>query len=368
MWKRTNKVLSTSEGRLFIFLSIFYSIYFFIRIGINIYARLFINYFNAPIAITDSLKVWAIEYFTTLMVAGSLILFTRKQFQRKYSWIRIIVFNFFYSVVLTFFIIILYNLGGYWFIERSFENPLDYFQNILINFPFYFLLVLCFNFIILAYYYLEESKSTQIAKNALENELNISKFKILSSQVQPHFLFNSINSVINLIDEDKRKAQDSLVDLCDFFRNVLEVGDDQTILLEREVFILEKYVAMMKTRFDDKLIYINNIEPDCLNCKLPSLLLQPIVENALKYGYSREHKVLKIEVAATKTDDSLELKIMNNGRHIDDIEEIYSRGTGMSNLKKRLDHLYDYNYTLEIKNNLSPNQVVFHFILPLNER
>ncbi|WP_165499093.1 sensor histidine kinase [Gramella sp. KN1008] len=228
--------------------------------------------------------------------------------------------------------------------------------------------MLCFNFIILAYYYLEESKSTQIAKNALENELNISKFKILSSQVQPHFLFNSINSVINLIDEDKRKAQDSLVDLCDFFRNVLEVGDDQTILLEREVFILEKYVAMMKTRFDDKLIYINNIEPDCLNCKLPSLLLQPIVENALKYGYSREHKVLKIEVAATKTDDSLELKIMNNGRHIDDIEEIYSRGTGMSNLKKRLDHLYDYNYTLEIKNNLSPNQVVFHFILPLNER
>ncbi|WP_394346093.1 sensor histidine kinase [Gramella sp. KN1008] len=138
--------------------------------------------------------------------------------------------------------------------------------------------------------------------------------------------------------------------------------------MEEELHILDKYMAMMKVRFADKVSYSKNIDTNCLNYKAPSLLLQPIVENALKYGYSKDHKTLKILISVQTTNDFLKIVIQNNGKPIEHLDTIFKRGTGLSNSRNRLDHLYGTNYRLHVENIEGSEGVKFNFKLPLEHQ
>src|SRR6185437_1514919 len=129
-----------------------------------------------------------------------------------------------------------------------------------------------------------EKTRREIEASQMATELAQSRLLALKSQLQPHFLFNTLHAIATLLDEDKLSAEDMLLRLSDLLRAFLEDYDGQEISLRRELVLLDLYLGIQRTRFKDRLTTQIYVAPDTLDCAVPSLILQPIVENAIRHG------------------------------------------------------------------------------------
>jgi len=217
------------------------------------------------------------------------------------------------------------------FLWKSFSN----YESAIINYA-----VSDFNNVLLSYLfqvailYAHEyiSKETQLIKNQknLEIELNQTKLQILKSQLQPHFLFNALNSVVAVIDENKRKAQEMLVNISDILRTTLNADFIEPATLKEEIDYLEKYLSIEKVRYEDQLHYKIDLAPESEKMLLPSLILQPVVENAIKHGFKGIQRTLTIVIEANA--DQKTILVKNNGAKIEKVEI----QTGITNVTERL--------------------------------
>ncbi len=196
--------------------------------------------------------------------------------------------------------------------------------------------------LIILSYFLFVSLSNLSEKNAkearLESLVKETELKMLRSQINPHFLFNSLNSISSLTITDPEKARDMIVKLSEFMRYALSRKDEQPVTLQNELENLRLYLDIEKVRFGDKLTTQEIIEPGCLGLKIPVLLLQPLYENAVKHGVYESTENVRIMTEAKINDGYIEIIISNNYDPAPSLKR--GTGTGVSNVTRRLELFY----------------------------
>jgi|SRR5690606_32644404 len=249
----------------------------------------------------------------------------------KFKNFKRILFLYLFGILYAFVFILTLHLIPHVF----YPNPSDYqesvfgfivgdFHNVLKNYLFQIAILYAFEFIG------KERNLINQQKN-LEIELNQTKLQILKSQLQPHFLFNALNSVVAEIDENKQKAQEMLINLSDILRTTLNSNFEVPITLEEEILTIKKYLSIEKIRYEEQLDYEIKINPEASKMKLPSLILQPLIENSIKHGFKGLNNSLKILIEADEIQKSVVVK--NNGAKLtNEIHQI-----GLNNVSERME-------------------------------
>jgi len=203
-------------------------------------------------------------------------------------------------------------------------------------------LIILTYYLIISYKNLSEKK---IGEARLENLLRETELKMLRTQINPHFLFNSLNSVSSLTINNPEKAREMIVKLSDFMRYSLSRKDEKPVPIKQELENLRLYLDIEKTRFGSRLNTVEKISPECLGIKIPNLLLQPLYENAVKYGVHESTGEITIMTTLTCAGEFAEITITNNY----DPEAIHpsGTGTGLNNVKRRLELVYGQNASLK---------------------
>lgn len=196
--------------------------------------------------------------------------------------------------------------------------------------------------LIILTYYLFVSLSNLAEKNArearLESLVKETELKMLRSQINPHFLFNSLNSISSLTLTDPEKARIMVIKLSEFMRYALSRKDEQPVSFESELNNLRLYLDIEKVRFGNRLITEEKVSIDCLETPIPVMLLQPLYENAVKHGVYESTEAVKISTNAELNNGFLEIKISNN--YDPGSAPIKGTGTGLLNVARRLELFY----------------------------
>lgn len=195
-------------------------------------------------------------------------------------------------------------------------------------------------FVIVLVYYLFLS-ATRLAEKAmrqaqLEAQVREGELKMLRSQINPHFLFNSLNSVSSLTVTDPLRAREMIVKLSDFMRYSLSARNEQPVTMQSEMESLRLYLQIEKVRFGDRLVIEEDISPDCLPALMPGMLLQPLYENAVKHGVYESTEEVVIRTKAKKENDFVIITVANNV----DTDAVVTRkgaGIGLKNVSSRLE-------------------------------
>ncbi len=198
-----------------------------------------------------------------------------------------------------------------------------------------------------ALYFSRKSASRAQQAAELELSLNEARLKALTMQLQPHFLFNALNSIAALMHESVEKADEMLVALADFLRLVLVAPQSALIPLDDEMRYIRQYLAIEKVRFGDRLVFEEQLSGECLNVKIPFLLLQPIVENAFKHAFQKMETPCKLIIQSECDGASLILRVRDNGAGKDAVR---SEHTGLGNTRARLRLVYGAAAGLRIFN------------------
>lgn len=292
------------------------------------------------------------------------IIYTAKKFLDIYeSWFVRFAFHFLLSILTLVIIFFTYDFYTYYFKNLTGTRTLRYYiLNIVDYSNVHFLIYFTNVFIVNTYYYLDKIKSTEVQKAKLKQQLSDVKVNILKYQLHPHFFFNTLNSISHLIEVDKTLAQNTLADFSDLLRDIVYLKDTNFLNLGKEIDILKRYLDIMSIRFSDHLEVNLNVQKDLEDVLIPSLIIQPIIENSFNHGYSDKNTSLKIEISIKKNKDYLEIKIKNNGAPLAKNNVIY--GTGLKNTIERLETLYD-DYKFSIKNIPNKKGVVTKLAFPI---
>ena len=190
-----------------------------------------------------------------------------------------------------------------------------------------------------------EHEKLLIAQTAAKD----AQLQMLRYQLNPHFMFNTMNAISTLIyKHDNDRANDMLDKLCEFFRYSLDRGDRSTTILQKELELLELYLSIEKARFGNRLSINIDISSEVKECLVPYMLLQPIVENAIKYAVEPKKEGGSIAIKAKRQSDRLVLSITDDGRKLNGkVREGF--GIGMSNTKARLDAMFNGDYNISIE-------------------
>ena len=192
---------------------------------------------------------------------------------------------------------------------------------------------------------LNEKANNEIRLNKLvkDGELNL-----LKSQINPHFLFNSLNSLNALILKNQEQAQQMLMALSDYLRYTVVATREEQSVLQKEIENIERYLSIEKLRFGERLHYDFEVAEDCLQIKIPSMLLQPLFENAVKHGVYESAETVRITTQINKERAYLRIAIGNN---FDDENSSARKGsgTGLKNIGERLKLSYGSAASLQIK-------------------
>ena len=201
--------------------------------------------------------------------------------------------------------------------------------------------VFIYSLIILTYYLfvsltnLSEKKSREARLESLVKETEL---KMLRSQINPHFLFNSLNSVSSLTITDPEKARDMVIKLSEFMRYALSKKDEQPVSLRSELENLRLYLEIEKVRFGDRLSTEEQIDENCLDVKMPVMILQPLYENAIKHGVYESTESVRITTSVKLIDGYMEIAISNNYDIAPETKK--GTGTGLNNVARRLELFY----------------------------
>jgi two-component system LytT family sensor kinase len=206
----------------------------------------------------------------------------------------------------------------------------------------------------------------------LRSELVGAQLQALKMQIQPHFLFNTLNSISSLVLTNPSQAHQMVAQLGDFLRLTLDYGEDQMVTLSDELRFLRSYLEIEEIRFSDRLTVNFDVEAEVLSAMVPHLVLQPIVENSIKYAVSQRKNGGLVEIKADKFEGKLRLQIKDNGSgeqegtiNLNKVKKDENCGTGLANIKNRLKHFYDGNARFEMRNDQNGGTNVT-LIIPLN--
>ena len=194
-------------------------------------------------------------------------------------------------------------------------------------------------------------REKELRASQLETQLSRAQLQALKMQLHPHFLFNTLNAISVLIKKDPDAARATVARLSDLLRIALEGGTSHEVTLASEMRFLTRYLEIEKTRFGDRLSASFDVAPQIRGAYIPGMILQPLVENAIKHGVAKRRGSSSIVVAARKEHDILCLSVWNEGpRMASPKGNTVTEGVGLANTRSRLRQLYGDSANLSVRN------------------
>ncbi|HEX8176420.1 MAG TPA: histidine kinase [Pyrinomonadaceae bacterium] len=204
-----------------------------------------------------------------------------------------------------------------------------------------------------AFSYYNRYRKGELRAMQLEAQLSQAQLQALKMQLQPHFLFNTLHSISALLSRDTDKARTMITRLGDFLRLTLENSGSQEVTLQQEIEFLRCYLEIERVRFQDRLTTRVEIDPAALDSKVPNLILQPIVENAIRHGIAPRSTPGHIIIKAKQEDEILRIEVRDNGSGLPvnrKDENLFTKGVGLANTQTRLERLYGASHRFELTN------------------
>ncbi|HSL89711.1 MAG TPA: histidine kinase [Ignavibacteriaceae bacterium] len=223
----------------------------------------------------------------------------------------------------------------------------------------YFLLT-SFYYIIIYYTGFQERR---IKETELKNLVTEAELRSLKFQINPHFIFNSLNSMSALTEIDPKKAKQMIIKLAEFLRYTLATNDKQMVSLNEELKNIKLYLDIEKIRFEEKFEYVDEIDEICGKAQIPSMILQPLFENAIKHAVYETLDKVVLNLTCTKQDSFLKIVLQNN---FESESHKKGAGVGINNIKERLRLIYQQDNLLEVKKENNLFRVTLY--IPVDEK
>ncbi len=310
-------------------------------------------YEGRPMKLGETLAAWMICACVWLGLTPLMLYLARRFPLERRRWLKNTLVHFAASVVFS-----LFQLGAYVLVALLvglYSGHQPFFQS------FRNLFVVSFHFDLLTYWaiiglthaldYYRKYRERELRAAQLETTLAQAQLDALRMQLHPHFLFNTLNSISVLMAEDTKAARRMLTRLSDLLRASLENKGAHEVTLKEELEFLESYLEIEQTRFQDRLTVRMEVEPKALDACVPNLILQPLVENAIRHGIAPRAAPGLIEIRARRENGMVQLEVCDNGAGLGLAQpESLMKGIGLSNTRARLEQLYGSSHRFELHN------------------
>jgi two-component system, LytTR family, sensor kinase len=328
---------------LFAFIFLFFS-FLFDKLEWKFSYRLFI-YISVGLVLTHCMR-WIIRRSNVLM----------RPLQTQIILLSLItlVFALFLGIAETYSV----KLLNSWLTEPVESGLSSDFKQIAENTFHSFVYLFMWNCIYFIYHYIEKSRHQQVDTLKLEALIKELELKTIKAHINPHFIFNSLNSIRALVDEDPERARKAITELSNILRSSMQVDKSETVTLEKELYIVKDYLALENMRFEDRLKIEYQVDEDTLGQSVPPMMLQTLVENAIKHGISKQINGGVVRVISVFKNHYHELTVQNTG-HLNGIINgearpatdggTVGRGFGLSSTNDRLSLLYGNKAKFEIR-------------------
>ncbi len=226
--------------------------------------------------------------------------------------------------------------------------PQQHFSDIFSALIAAFFIFLLWNAFYFFWIYMEKNRQTLISKLQLDSEKKDLELKAIKSNLQPHFIFNSLNSIRALVNENPETARDAITKLSKILRSSIN-SNDTLVPLETELNLVNDYITLEKIRFEEKLNFSSQIDKESLTVLFPPLLLQTLIENAVKHGISKLEKGGEIKLISKIENHFLNIDIWNDGIGLISASSFENIGFGLASTQKRLLLSYGNKSSFDIK-------------------
>ena len=215
--------------------------------------------------------------------------------------------------------------------------------------------------IYLVWHYIDKNRNDQLDKLKLETTVKELELKTIKSHINPHFIFNSLNSIRALVDENPERSRKAITELSNILRSSMQAEKAETVTLQKEMDIVKDYLALEQMRFEERLKIEMQIDEDTLGQPVPPMMLQTLVENAIKHGISKQVSGGVVRVVAVFKGDNLELLVQNTGQLS---PVINGDGFGIKSTENRLNLMYQGKAKFAIRN-IGNNMVESKVTMPV---
>lgn len=224
-----------------------------------------------------------------------------------------------------------------------------------------FILIALWLLLYMVWHYLERNRKDDLDKINLEKTVKELELNTIKSHINPHFIFNSLNSIRALVDENPQRARSAITELSNILRSSMQVEKMETVPLHKELDIVKDYLALEQMRFEERLKIEMDIDEDTLEQPVPPMMLQTLVENAIKHGISKKIDGGTVRIISRFVNEHFELIVQNSGK-IEDIS--FDEGFGLKSTRDRLKFLYKTNSDFQIQN-INGNKVEAKISMPV---
>jgi two-component system, LytTR family, sensor kinase len=287
---------------------------------------------------------------TVNICMGILLTHSFRFFFNRYRWIKLSVPRLTVRVVLYFFLInSLFTLANIYLDEELLDTSksskiLSYISYLINNGK----PLLIWMLIYLFYAFMVERRDAVIERIKMQASIDSSEAKILRAQINPHFMFNALNSIRALVFEDPNKAQKGITQLSNLLRSSLVADRKTSISLQEEFKTIEDYLDLEKVRYEERLQISWHVSPETLKIEVPPMILQTLVENAIKHGVQNATPWGFIEISSNIDHNFLKIKIRNSGELKSTVNTKIDGGFGLENTQKRLKLMFGQKAKFDI--------------------
>lgn len=225
---------------------------------------------------------------------------------------------------------------------------------------FTFILIALWLLLYMVWHYLERNRLDVVNNLNLEKTVKELELKTIKSHINPHFIFNSLNSIRALVDENPKRARTAITELANILRSSLQVEKLETVPLKKELDIVRDYLALEQMRFEERLRIEMDIDEDTFGQCVPPMMLQTLVENAIKHGISKRINGGTVKIISRFSEDHFELIVQNTGT----LDGNSGEGFGFKSTRDRLRFLYDGKARFEV-DEIEPMKVQSMIIMPV---
>lgn len=336
------------------YILIYIGIWIFIAF-IHIFVLLHIQKFSLHISFTES---FISNFLLATLGLGLWISIFYSNIEKKS--ILTIIFN---HILLCIIFLGIWLAIDYLILSSSFKDNTQYIKYLNASIPWRagngFLF---YGLIIIVYYlmlYYQNFREKAVKESELKTLIKESELSSLKSQINPHFLFNSLNSISSLTIIEPEKAREMIIKLSDFLRYTISYNEEQLTSLEEELQNVNRYLDIEKIRFGKRLNIVMNTNEECLGKILPGLILQPLIENSIKYGIHDSIDESVVEIVTVCNADVLKVKIKNS--YDQDFIEKKGEGVGLNNIRSRLNIMYNSDKLMNINKTNNTFEVTISF-------
>ena len=317
--------------------------------------RIYLTYtaFGVTISMPEALSTGMLEWGVWALLAPLVLILARRLTLRRSAWVLGLLAHLALGAALSLLHVVLFSAGSSLARHWRFGMPLsdvDLRNSFLQNFPLGVLVYLAAVFGLQALAYWQRWRSEQLRSASVTRQLAQAQLQVLQLHLRPHFLFNALNSACALVRTEPEAAERVLAQLGDLLRRALSTVDVPEITLREELDFLQCYLAIESVRFSDRLHIRLELPEETRDGLVPTMLLQPLVENALQHGLQKAAGPGTLVVRAGRIGEQLWIEVEDDGLGTDSGEETPTHGgLGISNSRRRLERMYGAHQRLELK-------------------